>query len=202
MAFAREIFQYIKNDIPFQRANNEKDSHYTTIGDTLVRISDHCTWMYVWDNFLEQNPKHKGKPIVSIVFENSGDTFSEECLILKRFRRNPIKVNEFVFPLHGNAQYLSKQDVQTIINGLKGLQNSTSFIDQTGKSNHEIRVSQNPPSGATTSGQTKSDINQVNANVQQMKENISKRKHVIRLNKSQLFRIIRESVKKALKYNA
>ena len=154
--------------------------------------------MYVWDNFLEQNPKHKGKPIVSIVFEDSGDTFSEECLILKRFRRNPIKVNEFVFPLHGNAQYLSKQDVQTIINGLKGLRNSTSFVDQTGKSNHEIRVSQNPSSGRTTSNQNKT--NTENKNNQEIKENKTmKKKEVVRLNESQLHRIIKESVKRVLK---
>lgn len=101
MAFAREIILQILQNIRFRVPNiGEKQSYYTTIGDTLVRVSDHCTWMYVWDNFLENNPKLKGKPIVSIVFEDTGDTFTEDCLLIKRFRRNPIKVNEFVYPLH------------------------------------------------------------------------------------------------------
>jgi hypothetical protein len=62
-------------------------------------ISNHCTWMYILDEILEQNPKDKGKPIISLVFEDEGSTFDERCLLLKRFRRNPIKVQEFVFPI-------------------------------------------------------------------------------------------------------
>jgi hypothetical protein len=54
--------------------------------------------MYILDEILEQNPKDKGKPIISLVFEDEGSTFDERCLLLKRFRRNPIKVQEFVFP--------------------------------------------------------------------------------------------------------
>lgn len=57
MAFAREIFQQIKNYFRFQRAEKEMDSHYTILGNTLVRVSNHCTYMYVWDNYFEKIPK-------------------------------------------------------------------------------------------------------------------------------------------------
>lgn len=80
MAFAREIFQQIKNHIRFQRAEKEMDSHYTILGNTLVRVSNHCTYMYVWDNYFEKNPKHKGMNIVSLVFEDSGNTATTDCL--------------------------------------------------------------------------------------------------------------------------
>ena len=40
MAFAREIFQQIKNHIRFQQAEKEKGSHYTILGSTLVRINN------------------------------------------------------------------------------------------------------------------------------------------------------------------
>ena len=68
MAFAREIFQQIKNHIRFQQA--EKDSHYTILGSTIVRISNHCTHMKVWENYFEKHPKYEGMKIVSIVFED------------------------------------------------------------------------------------------------------------------------------------
>lgn len=54
MAYAREIFQKIKQKIRFQRSDKELDSHYTILGNTLVRVSNHCTWMCVWDEYLEK----------------------------------------------------------------------------------------------------------------------------------------------------
>lgn len=53
-----------------------------------MRLSNHCTRLYVWDDILEKNPKWKGLPIVSIVFEDIEVTFNEvEYLTLKRFRK-------------------------------------------------------------------------------------------------------------------
>lgn len=109
MAFSREIIkkvlQYVQFRVP---ATEEKDSYYTQIGDTLVRLSNHCTRLYVWDDILEKNPKWKRLPIVSIVFEDTEVTFNEvECLTLKRFRKKPIKVNEYVYNLQGNPQFLT-----------------------------------------------------------------------------------------------
>lgn len=86
--------------------SEEKNSYYTVIGSTLVRISNHSTRLYVWDDMLEKNSKWKGLPIVSIVFEDIKDTFDEdECLTLKRFRRKPIKIKEYVYNLQGNPQF-------------------------------------------------------------------------------------------------
>ena len=50
MAYEREIFQKIEEKIRFQRANKGSDSHHTILGNTIVRISNHCTWMKVWDD--------------------------------------------------------------------------------------------------------------------------------------------------------
>ena len=101
MAYSREIIkkvlQYVRFRVP---QTEEKNSYYTEIGNTLVRISNHCTRLRVWDEILEKNPKWKGKPIISIVFEDDEDTFYEvDCLVLKRFRMKPIKVTEYVYRL-------------------------------------------------------------------------------------------------------
>lgn len=43
----------------------------------LVRISNHCARLYVWNDMLEKNPKWKGLPIESIDFEDLEDTFNQ-----------------------------------------------------------------------------------------------------------------------------
>lgn len=55
---AREAFITIKQKIRFQQTDKEADSHYTILGNTLVRISNHCTWMKIWDNYLQKNPQN------------------------------------------------------------------------------------------------------------------------------------------------
>lgn len=115
MAFAREIFQLIKNYIRFQQAEKEKDSHYTILGSTLVRISNHCTHMKVWENYFEKNPKHKNMKIVSIVFEDDGPTFTNECLQLVNRRDKPIVVGEYVY----HSSSLSKFEIKSIIKNLQ-----------------------------------------------------------------------------------
>lgn len=146
MAYAREIFQKLKVQIDFNRAEKETHSHYTIINDTLVRVSNHCTYMSIWDKILEQKPNLKGKKIISIVFEDRGDTFSDECLVLKRYRRNPIVVHEYVFPIHGDGQYINTKDVKNIIADIKNINETELYIDSTDKSTYFKRVSINPPS--------------------------------------------------------
>ena len=146
MAFSREIIkkvlQYVRFRVP---QTEEKNSYYTEIGNTLVRVSNHCTWLYRWDEILEKNPKWKGKPIVSIIFEDSGNTFSDECLVLRKFRMKPIKVMEYVYPLQGNPQFITPQDERLIINGIKQIQGGK-YTDLTNKCSEPIlRISQNPP---------------------------------------------------------
>lgn len=140
MAHSREIFIKIKQVIRFQQSNKEADSHYTVIGNTLVRISNHCTWTKTWDNFFKENPKMKGKPIVRIVFEDNGSTFDSECLFSLEYRRRPIKVKEYVY----NSTELSKQDISLIIKGLQQIARSNNYVDLTHKCKPYNRISVSP----------------------------------------------------------
>lgn len=125
MAFSREIIKKILQYVQFRvPQSEEKNSYYTVIGSTLVRVSNHSTRLYVWDDMLEKNSKWKGLPIVSIVFEDIKDTFDEdECLTLKRFRRKPIKIKEYVYNLQGNPQFLTPQDEKLIIQSIRKIDN-------------------------------------------------------------------------------
>lgn len=78
--------QYVRFRVP---QTEEKNSYYTEIGNTLVRISKHCTRLRVWDEILEKNPKWKVKPIISIVFEDDEDTF------------------DYVYRLQGGPQFIT-----------------------------------------------------------------------------------------------
>lgn len=172
MAFAREIFIQIKNKIPFKQSEKEKDSHYAYVGNSIVRISNHCTWMYIWDEILEQNPKDKGKPIISLVFEDEGSTFDERCLLLKRFRRSPIKVQEFVFPIHGNGQYISSEDIKYIIESLFAVQQGGIYKDRTSKCEFFQRISKSPedsgsvPQQPTNENKQTTKINNIEIQIQ------------------------------------
>lgn len=50
MAYSREIIkkvlQYVRFRVP---QTEEKNFYYAEIGNTLVRISNHCTRLRVWD---------------------------------------------------------------------------------------------------------------------------------------------------------
>lgn len=186
MAYSREIIkkvlQYVKFRVP---QTEEKNSYYTETGNTLVRISNHCTRLRVWDEILEKNPKWKGKPIISIVFEDDEDTFDEvDCLVLKRFRMKPIKVTEYVYRLQGDPQFITPQDERLIISGIKQVQGGK-YTDLTNKCSEPIlRVSQNPPNTPLN--------NKLNCNLYMNKK-------LIRLTESDLHRIVKESVNKILK---
>ena len=146
MAFAREIILMIIKWLSFRiPKTGEKDSYYGEIGGTLIRISNHCTRLRVWDDMLEKNPKWKGKPIISIVFEDNVSTYdTEECLFLKRYRKNPIKVTEYVYNLNGNPKFINSDDIKTIINSVRNIHKG-SYTDRTGKCQPPIvRMSQIP----------------------------------------------------------
>ena len=163
----------------------EKNSYYAEIGNTLVRISNHCTRLRVYDEILEKNPKWKGKPIISIVFEDDEDTFDEvDCLVLKRFRMKPIKVTEYVYRLQGDPQFITPQDERLIISGIKQVQGGK-YTDLTNKCSEPIlKVSQNPPS--------------VPPNNQELNTEQYMDKKLIRLTESDLHKIVKESVNKIL----
>ena len=85
--------------------------------------------MKVWDDMLNKNPKWKGKPIVSIVFEDNGNTFTEDCLFSLGYRKRPIKVQEYVY----ESTQLGKRDINLIVQSIINLSKSNNYIDQTEK---------------------------------------------------------------------
>ena len=139
MAYSREIIkkvlQYVRFRVP---QTEEKNTYYTEIGNTIVRISNHCARLRVLDEILEKNPKWKGKPIISIVFEDDKATFDEvDCLVLKRINMKPIKVTEYVYHLQGGPQFITPQDERLIISGIKQIQGGK-YTDLTNKSSEPI----------------------------------------------------------------
>jgi hypothetical protein len=64
MVFSREIIKKILQNVRFRvPQTEEKNTYYTEIGNTLVRISNHCTRLMVWDDILAKTPKWDGTPI-------------------------------------------------------------------------------------------------------------------------------------------
>lgn len=207
MAFAREIFQQIKNHIRFQQAEKEKDSHYTILGSTLVRISNHCTHMKVWENYFEKNPQYEGMKIVSIVFEDEGSTFTKQCLQLVNRRDNPIVVGEYVY----HSASLSKLEIKSIIKSLQEMDYSNTYKDATKKCLFYPRLSVNPPPPYKVPDKIAQHIGNdlfnklrnyrewngiINENKQYKNMN---KKNTIRLTESELKKVITESVKRVLK---
>ncbi len=212
MAFAREIFIQIKNVIRFQQSEKESDSHYTVLGNTLVRVSNHCTYMYVWENFFKIHPKQRGMKILSLVFEDNKDTFHPNCLVTQHNLSKPIMVEEYVYPLHSNPQYLSKVDVNAIIKSLQNLERTNRFNEPTGKAQRYVRKSLNPTTQNITTDNSgiptfSSEFGYGDDAVSESKNNESKntknmKKNTIKLNENQLRNIVAESVKKVLKENS
>jgi hypothetical protein len=209
MAFAREIFIQVKRIIRFQQSEKEKDSHYTVLGNTLVRISNHCTHLSIWDNFLEKNSKMKGKKIISIVFEDNGRTFSDECLYLRRYRRKPIKVEEIVYPINGDGKMIQGQEIKSIINDLQNIASSGQYADSIGKGQRYVRISINPSDdtqnatdiGNSATYRKNTRFSQVGGNSMRDKIKENRRynmKKRIRLTEGDLHRIIRGCVNEAL----
>ena len=134
MAYSKEIIKKVLEYVGFRvPQTEEKNSYCTEIGNTLVSVSNHCTRLRVWDEILEKNPKWKGKPIISIVFEDDEATFDEaDCLVLKKSRMKPIKVIEYVYLLQGDPQFITPQDERLIISGIKQIQGGK-YTDLTNK---------------------------------------------------------------------
>ena len=209
MAFAREIFTQIKRNIRFQQSEKEKDSHYTILGKTLVRISNHCTYLSIWDNFLEKNPKMKGKKIISIVFEDNGSTFSDECLYLRRYRSKPIKVEEIVYPINGDGKMIQGQEIKSIIKDLQNITSSGQYADSIGKGQRYVRISINPSddtqnaTGIVNSATNRKNTSSSQAGGNSIRDRIKENRRYnmkkrIRLTEADLHRIIRQCVNEAL----
>ena len=201
MAYAREIFIAIKQKIRFQQADKEVDSHYTVWGNTLVRISNHCTWMKIWDNYLQKNPQDAKRNILSLVFEDGEDTYTEECLFTVTKRKKPIRVTEYVF----NSASLSKQDIKMIIGSLQQMMTTNKFNEPTGKGERFDRISVSPDYmniETTTDGRAiPAGGHGMDYSIEESKTNKNMKKNVIKLNENTIRKMVAESVKKVLKEN-
>lgn len=144
MTPSRKIIQKIKNHIKFQQANNEINSHYSMLGNTLVRISSHCCDMRIFDEHLKNIQKHEGLKIISLVFEDDAKTYIHNIDVIDNSRKTPIVAEEYVYSLNGNHDYLSDFDVESIIESLQHLMSSDKFIEPTMKAIHGERISENP----------------------------------------------------------
>jgi hypothetical protein len=193
MAYSREIFQWIKGAIQFEREDNEHDSHYTQIAGVYVRVSNHCTWMKTWENIFKlENGKYrnyKGKRILSLVFEDSGSTYKDECLYTEEYHETPIQVTEYVY-----ATPLDKTQVNAIIKSLRGFEQGIMFQDTLGIAEKHDRVSVYP--GPNNDGNSDKDYKEQNSkNITESKSN----KHIIKtINENQLKQIVAEAVRKIL----
>lgn len=199
MAYAREIFIAIKQKIRFQQADKEADSHYTVLGNTLVRISNHCTWMKIWDNYLQKNPQDAKRNILSLVFEDGEDTYTEECLFTVTERKKPIRVTEYVF----KSASLSKQDVKMIIGSLQQMMTTNKFNEPTGKGERFDRISVNPD---YMNIETTADRRAIPAgghgmdySIEESKTNKNMKKNIVKINENTLRKMVAESVKEVLK---
>lgn len=137
---AREVFIAIKQKIRFQQSEKEKDSHYTILGNTLVRISNHCTWMKVWENYLNEHPECRKMKIVSIVFEDNEETFCDDCLYTVQPRQKPIIVTEYVY----KSTTIDKNVVKEIVKSLQEMDYTNRYTEPTHSIQPQIRTSKNP----------------------------------------------------------
>jgi hypothetical protein len=204
MAFSREIFKLIFRRIPFrQMAKEGKDSYYTVIGRTMVRISNHCTHMDTWEQYLKEYPHYETYKIISLVFEDYDSTFSEECLYLKQHRKKMIEIDEYVYKLHGNGQLFVKSDVDSIIKSLEDMQATNRFVEKTEKCEQFHRISRNPSGLPPKVDKFPGDdyytklthYREWNGQISEDKSN----KHIIKtINENQLKQIVAEAVRKIL----
>lgn len=181
----------------------EKDSYYTTIGGTMVRMSNHCTHMDTWEQYLNEYPQFSRYKILSLVFEDKENTYTEDCLFLTGKRDKMIEVDEYVFKLHGDGQYFSKPDILSLVKSLEQLYITNKFIENTNKGEYHHRVSVIPDYmnlETTADGRViPGGINGMDYSIEESKTRKNMNKKVIKINESQLRNMISESVKKVLK---
>lgn len=117
----------------------EKD-YIRILGHTLVIMSNQCIGLDVWDDYLEQHPKYKSMNLVNFVFEDSNDTYSPECLTIKRQREAPLTVDYYVY----ESASITEPVLEQIIEGLRLMDLNNSYDDSTGFVRKYLRHSINP----------------------------------------------------------
>ena len=148
--------------------NDGKDSFYIkNSGKKLeIRVSNHCTHLWTWHE--HKNGKFDDITRVSIVFEEK-DTYDDKNLVLKKTRRTPLRVMEFVYRIT-DPNVFTPTDVTKVITAIsKCLKKGCMFVDPTNKITYcKERVSVNPPKPDNASKKRKpkaettgSDVNPV-----------------------------------------
>ena len=132
-ALPSDITRRIRQNIASSNdLNDGKDSFYVSSGNKKIeiRISNHCTHLWTW------HERHNGKfddiTRISIVFEDN-DTFEERNLVLRKPRKTPLKVMEFVYRI-SNPNDFTATDVTLVIKEIKRcIKSGSMFIDPTDK---------------------------------------------------------------------
>lgn len=154
--------------------------------------------MKIWDNYFQKNPQDAKRNILSLVFEDGEDTYTEECLFTVTERKKPIRVTEYVF----NSASLSKQDIKMIISSLQQMKMTNKFNEPTGKGERFDRISVSPDYmniETTTDGRAiPGGGHGMDYSIEESKTNENMKKNIIKLNETELKKIIAESVKKVL----
>lgn len=192
---ANEILAYIASKIAPDSFEDDKDIpngkslYYTSDMGVVTRVPNHRAYH---STFQDRETKFGLSPrINSIVFEDEPTVGNS---VLKRPRKKPFTIHEYVFPLWKEGHQLEKWEVDRIIKAIIASGNGV-FTDPTGKSEYLPRQSQNPPIQTIRTSQTNKP-NQ-NKNGRHRKKRI-KEGQVIKLNESRLRKVIAESVKKVL----
>ena len=124
--------------------NDGKDSFYIQIGGKKceIRVSNHCTHLWTWHE--RRNGKFDDITRISIVFEDK-DTYTDGNLLLKKPRKTPLRVMEFVYRITDPNEFTT-EDVNLVIQSIKKtIKKSQMYKDPTSKMLYfKERVSNNP----------------------------------------------------------
>ena len=197
---ANEIIQYIASKIAPDSIENDKEVvdgkslYYTSDMGVVIRVPNHRAYH---STFQDRATKF-GLPsrILSIVFE---DTPTIGNSVLKRPRKKPFTIHEYVYPLWKEGHSLEKWEVDKIVRAIIASGNGL-FNDPTDKAEYLPRVSQNPPTQQSSqSNNTNVPKHSKRKSTKRIKESNNMETNVIKLNEQQLKKMIAESVKKVLK---
>ena len=112
--------------------NDGKDSFYIQIGGKKceIRVSNHCTHLWTWHE--RRNGKFDDITRISIVFEDR-DTYADVNLLLKKPRKAPLRVMEFVYRITDPNEFTT-EDVNLVMQAIKlSIKRSQMYKDPTNK---------------------------------------------------------------------
>lgn len=197
---ANEILTYIASKIApdsfedDKEIPNGKSLYYTSDMGVVTRVPNHRAH----HRTFQERANRFGLPsrINSVVFEDKPTVGNS---VLKRPRKKPFTIHEYVYPLWKEGYQLEKWEVDKIIKALIASGNGT-FVDPTGKSEYLPRESQNPPTEDKSQQELKQEKG---ANRKDLTDDTKKSTkkgigegHIIRLSELQLRKIISESVRR------